>query len=680
MGLKELESSNFRKAVTQLEEARERFLGFYQTYPDSPYHGDIPGRLALLDRELGDVFYGLEDYPKTWRSYRNSLSWKFPNNEEHRLAVHRLLVKTYEAAEDYEGSIEIFNYLLDRQPHGQTLEEAVQFLEKNSESLVSTREHVKAFRARVSALQDEIKEPSERNGGGTSEPTKYKLPIIREFYSAVELRDYPGVFSKGYRILKNFPGRWESRDIIKEINRAMIRYLDKKNWTGTLNKILRLYPLKSLNDLGFDFWRNGLTGPAARAYKSILHRFPNEIRANHKALFFLGRIREDQRRFDEALQFYERLVKEYNYGPYYPAASFKMGWIYRLQKKYENSKAAFERILEQRDDFISGKAGQGAAEEFIPASYFWLAQVESSLSNEDRKIELLDRLVEEYQFDFYSIVTQLDRKVNPLGFLNTDLEKEWSPRKMGLGDESMDRIKRAEELVSIGLLKEARAELAFLDPENGDEAYLIYLARLRGQARDFQNAIGLTWNLFKNSEPRELSTLMLELLFPQAYIDRAKKESALHQLDPFLVLALMRQESAFNHRIISRANAIGLMQMIPSTAKRMARANGIKQFDLEDLKKPEINIYLGVYYLKQLLEKFEGNPVFALAAYNAGPRKVKNWKRLRDGLSNLEFVESIPYNETRNYVKKVLRNYVIYKSYYGSQFLTDLHDVFSVKE
>ena len=172
---------------------------------------------------------------------------------------------------------------------------------------------------------------------------------------------------------------------------------------------------------------------------------------------------------------------------------------------------------------------------------------------------------------------------------------------------------------------------------------------------------------------------LIETLFPLAFLDKAREEAEPYNLDPFLVLALMRQESAFNPNARSSANAVGLMHLIPPTARRVARSLGETNPGTDDLKNPSLNIKLGVKYLNQLLERFQDNPVFALAAYNAGPHKVKQWIEIRSALKDLEFIESIPYNETRNYVKKVLRNYVIYKTLYDKQNVSSWKQILSIR-
>ena len=141
-----------------------------------------------------------------------------------------------------------------------------------------------------------------------------------------------------------------------------------------------------------------------------------------------------------------------------------------------------------------------------------------------------------------------------------------------------------------------------------------------------------------------------------------------HGLDPYLLVALVRQESAFDPRAVSVAQARGLMQLIPSTAKRVARQLRLDRFSTDQLFLPRLNIRLGSQYLADRLAQFNGDVDRAVASYNAGPDPVNLWLSEGDYREAAEFVENIPFTETRNYVKILHRNYQLYKQLYGEGF------------
>jgi soluble lytic murein transglycosylase len=157
------------------------------------------------------------------------------------------------------------------------------------------------------------------------------------------------------------------------------------------------------------------------------------------------------------------------------------------------------------------------------------------------------------------------------------------------------------------------------------------------------------------------------LLFPQPYWSALVGYSQANGLDPYLVASLIRQESEFNAGAVSRANAYGLMQLLPSVGKSMAKRQKMKGFKTADLLNPTVNLQLGTVNLRQVLDRFGGQQEYALAAYNAGDVPVRQWMSSGDYKDIPEFVESIPYTETREYVQAILRNRQMYSALYPSK-------------
>jgi len=147
--------------------------------------------------------------------------------------------------------------------------------------------------------------------------------------------------------------------------------------------------------------------------------------------------------------------------------------------------------------------------------------------------------------------------------------------------------------------------------------------------------------------------------YPTGLIPTIKLEGA-DGVDPYLVAAIIREESQYDRRAVSRVGAIGLMQVMPATANAVAQQHRLPTVVREDLFDQETNIRIGARYVGQLLVQFSGNVVYTIAAYNAGPVVVGNWVGLHQSRSQDEFVELIPYQETRQYVKRVLRSYKEY--------------------
>jgi soluble lytic murein transglycosylase len=157
-----------------------------------------------------------------------------------------------------------------------------------------------------------------------------------------------------------------------------------------------------------------------------------------------------------------------------------------------------------------------------------------------------------------------------------------------------------------------------------------------------------------------------ETLFPRPYWPTLKKYSQENELDPFLVASLIRQESEFNPGAISRSDALGLMQLLPKTGRKVARDLRVASFSTNQLLTPNLNMQLGTRYFRGLMNQFGGQLEYALAAYNAGPDRVQEWLAAGPPYGPAGFVESIPFTETREYVQAILRNAAIYKRLYGT--------------
>jgi soluble lytic murein transglycosylase len=158
-----------------------------------------------------------------------------------------------------------------------------------------------------------------------------------------------------------------------------------------------------------------------------------------------------------------------------------------------------------------------------------------------------------------------------------------------------------------------------------------------------------------------------ELVFPRPYWAQLETDAKANNLDPFLVASLIRQESEFNPEAVSRANAYGLMQLLPSTGKSIAKRQGDKHFTTAELLNPTTNLELGTIDLRHSIDRYNGQIEYALAAYNAGDSPVHRWMATNNYKDIPEWVESIPYTETREYVQGILRNREVYRAVYAGK-------------
>jgi soluble lytic murein transglycosylase len=233
------------------------------------------------------------------------------------------------------------------------------------------------------------------------------------------------------------------------------------------------------------------------------------------------------------------------------------------------------------------------------------------------------------------------------------------------------RIERARLLDTAGLDDLSEAELRFGAKADGQpQVIAIELADLASQHDAPDQAI----RYIKHYAPGYLSLSLdaapekfWRLAFPLPYRKSLEEYCHAQALDPYLMAALIRQESEFNPKAISRANARGLAQVMPATGRQLSRKVGIPRFRTAMLFTPDTNLKLSTYYLKQLSDELQGKWEAALASYNAGKSHVTNWLAAGNYREPAEFVESIPFNETRAYVQSVLRNADVYRKLYGQK-------------
>ena len=222
------------------------------------------------------------------------------------------------------------------------------------------------------------------------------------------------------------------------------------------------------------------------------------------------------------------------------------------------------------------------------------------------------------------------------------------------------RLRRAEHFLAEDLAPLAAEELQGLatrEPARLGAPFLLYLAMLHSEAGDDPSAFQAVAELLRRKHPDALTPFVLRLLFPPRHLELVRKYAAGQELEPALVLGVMKQESSFRASAESSQGALGLMQLLPSTAE------GLEKGASRQLLQVEPNIRVGTKYLRYLVDYFCGNRALALASYNAGMGRVNGWSRQGLlGTDLIDFVESIPLRETRDYVGQIIRNHYWYSS------------------
>ncbi|HEX9861309.1 MAG TPA: transglycosylase SLT domain-containing protein, partial [Nitrospirota bacterium] len=226
------------------------------------------------------------------------------------------------------------------------------------------------------------------------------------------------------------------------------------------------------------------------------------------------------------------------------------------------------------------------------------------------------------------------------------------------------------ELMHLDLKKEAAAELWFLQEKMPRRrGTLIGLSKAFFELGDYHRSMLLVLRNYERYLEAPVSGTpedLWRLAYPQGYWESILLYARKYGQDPYFVAAIIREESQFHVEALSPAGARGLMQVMPATGEWVARSIKMPGFDTGKLFESDTVINIGTWYIGHLMKRFKGDPLLTAAAYNAGPEAVDGWiSRNGYGKDRDTFVESIPYMETRGYVKKVLRNYGEYRRIYG---------------
>jgi len=323
----------------------------------------------------------------------------------------------------------------------------------------------------------------------------------------------------------------------------------------------------------------------------------------------------------------------------------RAGLFYYAKKDYKSAAKVFWRSA-------------GTEEAFVARPLYWLYRARIELKETKKAAQALDQLKARYPFSFHTLVAMTATNKDPGEILSRDqpvaIRRSQKEPSVNALIEQVEVLHRLGFNVSASkVLDWAINDFADVEPE-----LKVYMAELRREQGDYRSKITILSDILYKF-PSLISRRTMELYFPKVYFPIFEKNPS--KLDPYLLLAIARRESAFNARAISVAKARGLMQIMPATGNRM----GTKTKALLD---PESNIDVGSRYVFELLKKVNGQIHLALAAYNAGPQRLTAWTR-RYEIAVTEpilFIDLIPYRETREYVASVLRNYYWYRRIHQS--------------
>lgn len=433
---------------------------------------------------------------------------------------------------------------------------------------------------------------------------------------------------------------------------------DLQQTLATLQRISRDYPgspaaPEALFRYASLLWNRDRDEDAMRGFLDFRRRYPRHERFP-EVLYAIARIQHAQDEPEKAIATYAGLARTYPRHRLAREARWRIGWIRYEQRRWREAAQAFGRL-----------AASGPIERTADGHY-WQARALEHAGDGSKAAAIYRRILAQAPASYYAHWAEQRLARRPTARPSLVLSGVASrggtvtpavAEDIGDGPPSADayHLVRARELHGAGLRALARHELqAFERANRSDPQTVRFLLRAYPAVDGYRDAIRLL-RRNRGSNP--------ELFYPLAFWPFVTRYANGH-IDPLLVLALMRQESLYDPRARSHAGARGLMQLLPSTAERVAQQLGRPA--APDLFEPETNIALGVAYLDALLQRYGGDPLKALAAYNGGEDAVAKWERRNGHREPDEFVESITYRETRDYVKRVLANYRRYHQQYAA--------------
>jgi soluble lytic murein transglycosylase len=384
-------------------------------------------------------------------------------------------------------------------------------------------------------------------------------------------------------------------------------------------------------------------------YLAVADRYRGTQWAEEALLSFANHYQKDALD-DRAAPWWRRLLDEYPDGRYVERAAWRAGYSDYRASRFEQAAQTFEATARRREP-SAATAGL----------LYWSARSRLALGQDERARQLLVETIQRYKHAYHGVRAQ-DALARMGGALPPPPDVAVVPAAEPELPEP--RATRARLLLLIDRLDEAATELALLPETQRVGATLAWVDWRRGRLRPAITRMKRAYPEWVAQAGDRLPREVWQVLFPMRYDQELVAAAREDGLDPALVAALILQESSYDPAALSHAGARGLMQVMPATGRRIARAKGVG-YRRAALNDPATSLDFGTHYLRQMSERYGGAVERVLAAYNAGPHRVDAWTRERGEQTAEEFIETIPFSETRAYVMIVLANREQYRRLYG---------------
>jgi soluble lytic murein transglycosylase len=408
-------------------------------------------------------------------------------------------------------------------------------------------------------------------------------------------------------------------------------------------------------------------GLAAETYESLATAFPEHALADD-ALFFAADMHLRRGERDQAMERLLDVVDRYPSGDFAADSLFKLFWVARSDGKLDEALIYLSEI--------EGRWARADDPYELERAGYWRARVLEEQGKHEEALALLEKLALEHPATYYGLLSRErvlaqnpERGAALISSINV-APAAGDPFPIYGGPLGNDpQFASAVELLRLGFGELVPMEILAIDRTALPPDSLRLMVLVLSMAGEDRAAHGLArlWLRRDLSGPITAERRAIwEIAYPKVFRDLVVTHSkSADELDPDLLQALMREESALDPKALSWAGALGLCQLMPATAAGVAMQLKLKQPKQAQLLEPELNIQLGARYLSDLVIRLKGVKPFALASYNAGESAVARWRRENGDADLPSWVELVPLQETRGYVKRVLRSYNTYKLLYA---------------
>jgi soluble lytic murein transglycosylase len=611
----------WEEAAGQLAAAADSYplLADYALY----YQGLALGKLARPDQALPPLYRLLKQYP------------------ESRLArVATLLYADTLAAGGYhKQALESYGLFIERYPSGSDALSAQMGSASSREKLGDSAAAAQVFRGiwlnhPASPLAEKAAQELQRiSAAGTLVPPYTTAELFKRGATLYDL----GRYAQAARSYRELPLAGESPEFSSKVSlrigQALLkakRYQEAEAALRTLSQgpagagasEANLWLAKALD-------KNGKTEQACDLLLRLAQA-PQGGAVAEDALLEAAYLKRQQKKLDEALQLFQKFLVSHPDPQRNGGALWEAAWTSYLVRDYQGAAIYLKKL-----------SGNGDLRE---KALYWQGRALSNLGDAKGAQLAFATLAEEYPFGYYALICNrwCDLAAFPV-----------PPRSLSEALPLPAGFEREKALIGLGLFDEASRELSATRKNKN----ALGIARLFLEMDNYNGALHAVAKENPQRSAKE-SAVLWGVSYPLAFRDEVVKNAAATALPESLIYAIMRTESNYLPGALSPVGAVGLMQIMPATAEAMSKGDSVR------LTRPELNIRLGARYLKDQMATYNRNIPLTAAAYNAGPANVKRWQKSFAGLPQDEFIESIPFRETREYVKKVVSTMELYQRLY----------------